>query len=101
MSGCTGPATPFDSGIIYIIEQIEFLLLFSDWKLDTFMNMENEANAHVCDRLRSAASFGYMANFYLLMPRDLWGRELFALIVFGQSRPSVGRCIQLHAFFVS
>ena len=24
-----GVATPFDSGIIYIIEQIEFLLLFS------------------------------------------------------------------------
>ena len=29
------------------------------------------------------------------------GRELFALIVFGQSRPSVGKCIQLHAFFIS
>lgn len=29
------------------------------------------------------------------------GRELFALIVFGQSRPPDDRCIQLHAFFVS
>ena len=65
------------------------------------MDTGNKANAHVCDRLRSAASFGYMANFYLLMPRDLMGRELFVLIVFRQSRPSVGKCTQLHAFFVS
>ena len=64
------------------------------------MVAENKANAHVCDRLRSAASFGYMANFYLLMPRDLMGRELFVLIVTRQSRPSRGKCIQLHAFFV-
>ena len=64
------------------------------------MAMENKANAHVCDRLRSAASFGYMANFYLLVPRDLLGRELFVLIIARQSRPSDGKCIQLHAFFV-
>ena len=30
----------------------------------------------------------------------IMGRELFALIVFGQSRPPDDRCIQLHAFFV-
>ena len=29
-SGLAVAATPFDSGIIYISEQIEFLLLFSD-----------------------------------------------------------------------
>ena len=40
--------------------KIEFLLLFSIWKLDTFMNTENEANAHVCDRRMPAASFCYM-----------------------------------------
>ena len=65
------------------------------------MVAENKANAHVCDWLRPAASFGYMANFYLLVPHDLLGRELFVLIVFGQSRPPDGKCIQLHAFFVS
>lgn len=35
------------------------------------------------------------------MQAAILGRELFALIVFRQSRPSVGKCIQLHAFFVS
>ena len=60
--------------------QIEFLLLFSAWKLDTFKIIEDRTNAHVCDRLRPAASFGYMANFYLLVPLDLLGRELFVLI---------------------
>ena len=40
--------------------KIEFLLLFSIWKLDTFMNTENEANAHVCDWRKPAASFWYM-----------------------------------------
>ena len=66
-----------------------------------FHECGEQANAHVCDRLRSAASFGYMANFYLLVPHDLLGRELFVLIVFGQSRPSSSKCIQLHAFFIS
>ena len=59
-SGLAVVATPFDSGIIYISRQIEFLLLFSIWKLDTFTSTENKANAHVCDWLRPAASFCYM-----------------------------------------
>ena len=33
-------------------------------------------------------------------PSMLLGRELFVLIVFGQSRPSSSKCIQLHAFFI-
>ena len=84
--------------------KIEFLLLFSIWKLDTFMNTENKANAHVCDRRMPAASFCYMVYCFIavcLFASGLWGRELFVLIVFGQSRPSVGKCIQLHAFFIS
>ena len=55
-----GVASPFAIPKIYISLQIEFLLLFSIWKLDTFMNTENKANAHVCDRRKPAASFWYM-----------------------------------------
>ena len=48
------------SNNLYFQQKIEFLLLFSIWKLDTFMNTENKANAHVCDRPVPAASFCYM-----------------------------------------
>ena len=67
------------------------------------MVAENKANAHVCDRLWPAASFCYMVYCLIavcLHASGLLGRELFVLIVTRQSRPSRGKCIQLHAFFV-
>ena len=66
--------------------------------------MENKANAHVCDWPEPAASSCYMV--YCLdssrpYASGLLGRELFVLIIARQSRPSDGKCFQLHAFFVS
>ncbi len=58
--------------------------------------MENAANAHVCDGIHPSHRIGIWQ--VLAVPFDLLGRELFVLIVAGQSRPSDGKCIQLHAF---
>ena len=68
------------------------------------MVAENKANAHVCDRLGLPHRFVTWFIVFLtidLVACGLLGRELFVLIVTGQSRPSRGKCRQLHAFFVS
>ncbi len=68
--------------------KIEFSLVPS-LESRQFQEYGNKTNAHVCDRLRSAASFGALTNFICYMlPFDLLGRELFVLIVFGLSRAS-------------
>ena len=80
-------ASPFDTGIIYILnENRVFSCSLSE--TSTLSYTENKTDAHVCDRRKPAASFGYMANLYLFMPRDLLGRELFAFICVGQSKAS-------------
>ena len=99
-----GMAKSFDTGIIYILNENRVFALVLYLKTRHFQNTENKANAHVCDRRMPAASFCYMVYCLIavcLYASGLWGRELFVLIVFGQSRPPDDRCIQLHAFFIS
>ena len=69
--------------------KIEFSLVPS-LKSRQFQEYGNKTNAHVCDRLRFAASFCCMAYCFAIS-QDAdghLGRELFVLIVFGQSRAS-------------
>ena len=82
-----GMASPFDTGIIYILNENR-VFSCSLLETSTLSYTGNKTDAHVCDRLPPAASFGYIANLYLFMPHDLMGRELFAFICVGQSKAS-------------
>ena len=55
-----GVASPFDNGIIYILNENRVFALVLYLKTRHFQNTENKANAHVCDRRMPAASFCYM-----------------------------------------
>ena len=55
-----GVESPFDSGIIYILNENRVFALVLYLKTRHFQNTENKANAHVCDRPMPAASFCYM-----------------------------------------
>ena len=92
---------PFAIPKIYISLQIEFSLVL-------YLKLRHFHTQGIRRTLTSATGASLSHRFGTCIfdksacrQAAIMGRELFALILFGQSRPSRGKCIQLHAFFIS